>query len=517
MSSDAVPSDAVPSVAVLVAAFDAERFVGQAVRSALAQDYPADRLHVVVVDDGSADATAAVVARIAEDHPGRLTLVRQDNRGSVGAVNRAAAERVAAEADLLAILDADDAWPAGKLAAQAEVFAARPEVGLVYTDMRVIDADGAVLQESWLSDARPPTGRGLPTFLRENLVTGSSIVVRGTLRDVLFPIPDEMAWADWWLAARASQFSEIAYLPIPRTLYRFHATNMSLGAEGRAKLRELRKGLALQRWFLRRVTAGEMTISDLEQCWDAFARLAGEALEVAGTPFVKLMEVSAQDTREANALGAEAQALLAGDAAAPSPPTSRDGSWSVTDHQSSLDAPGVSPELHDALAIAVRGAATDPLSDAARGALHAVRAALPAGIGPYPLRGARPLVACLDADDIVRDPGILAACAAALGDLDDVTIAVDASTFDAAEAAARISALAEDLGLADDPRLDLALVTGPLDELGAARLLYGLTVRVCTRRHDDDTPWCAPADVAGARALLLSRRAASPRRRPPAS
>ena len=496
-----------PSVAVLVAAFDAERFVGQAVRSALAQDYPADQLHVVVVDDGSTDATAAVVAGIAEEHPGRITLVRQENRGSVGAVNRAAAERVAAEADLLAILDADDAWPAGKLSAQVEVFAARPEVGLVYTDMRVIDADGVVLQESWLSDARPPTGRGLPTFLRENLVTGSSIVVRGTLRDVLFPIPDEMAWADWWLAARAAQFSEIAYLPIPRTLYRFHANNMSLGAEGPAKLRELRKGLALQRWFLRRVRAEEMTVSELEQCWDAFERLASEALAVAGTPFVALVEVSADDAREAEELATAAaqQAHVA------IPSASRGDSTGHMPVESSLDARGAALDLHAALALAVRAAAADPFSDIARGALIAVRAALPDGVGPYPLRGARPLVACLDADDVVRDPGILAACAAALGDLDDVTIAVDASTFDAEEAAARISALAEELGLADDPRLDLALVTGPLDELGAARLLYGLTVRVCTRRHDDDTPWFAPADVADARALLLSRRAAPPR------
>ena len=478
MSSEVV----LPSVAVLVAAYDAEPFVGQAVRSALAQDYPADRLHVVVVDDGSSDGTAAVVAAIAEDHPGRVTLVRQQNRGSVGAVNRAAAEQVAVAADLLAILDADDAWPAGKLVAQAEVFAARPEVGLVYTDMRVIDADGVVVQESWLSDARPPTGRGLPTFLRENLVTGSSIVVRGTLRDVLFPIPDEMAWADWWLAARTAQFSEVAYLPIPRTLYRFHATNMSLGAEGPAKLRELRKGLALQRWFLRRVEASEMSVSELEQCWDAFARLAGEAVEVAGTPFVTLVEVTTDDARLGDELAAQARALLAEGASV----------------------------LGEALAVAVRAAAANPFADAARGALNAVRGALPDGVGPYPLRGARPLVVGLDADDVVRDPGILAACATAVGDLDGVTIAVDASTFDAEEAAARISALAEQLGLADDPRLDLALVTGPLDELGAARLLYGLTVRVCTRRHDDATPWFTPADVAGARELLLSRQEASP-------
>src|SRR3954453_1924026 len=189
-----------PTVAVLVAAYDAETFVGQAVRSALAQDHPPDRLHVVVVDDGSRDAPAAIVAEIAEQHPGRVTLVRQENRGSVGAVNRAAEQPAAQAADLLAILDADAPWPADKLAAQVEVFAQRPEVGLVYSDMRVIDAEGTVVQEAWLGGSRAPTGRGLAPFLRENLVTGSSIVVRGTLREALFPIPDAMAWADWWLA-----------------------------------------------------------------------------------------------------------------------------------------------------------------------------------------------------------------------------------------------------------------------------------------------------------------------------
>src|SRR4051794_36910337 len=107
-----------PAVAVLIAAYEAEPFVGQAVRSALAQDYPPERLHVVVVDDGSTDGTARVVEAIAGEHPGRVTLIRQETRGSVGAVARAAAAPAAQEADLLAILDADDAWPADKLAAQ---------------------------------------------------------------------------------------------------------------------------------------------------------------------------------------------------------------------------------------------------------------------------------------------------------------------------------------------------------------------------------------------------------------
>jgi GT2 family glycosyltransferase len=463
-----------PSVAVLVAAYQAAAYVGQAVRSALAQDYPPDRVHVVVVDDGSTDGTGDVVAAIAAEHPDRVTLVRQENRGSVGAVNRAAKQPAAQAADLLAILDADDAWPADKLTAQVGVLEARPDVGLIYTDMRVIDGAGQVVQESWLSDARPPAGRSFSTFLRENLVTGSSIVVRGRLRDVLFPIPHDMAWADWWLAVRASQFSEVAYLPIPRTLYRFHGANMSLGSQGAARLRELRRGLALQRWFLRRVEAEAVPIEELERAWDGFARLAGEALTAAGTPFIALVEIEDLDRAEAGGLAARARDLLAAGA------------------------------LHEALAVAVRGAAADPLSDEARGTLVAVRAALgPDAVGPQPLRGARPLVACVAADDLLREPPLLRACGDAFGDLPDVTIAVDAVEFDAGEAAATISALADEQGFADDPRLDLALVVGPLDELGAARLRTGINVRIGTRRPADDVPWFGPDQLAGARALLL--------------
>lgn len=467
-----------PSVAVLVAAYEAAPYVGHAVRSALAQDYVGD-VHVIVTDDGSTDGTGDVVAAIAAEHPERVTLVRQENRGSVGAVNRCAEQQAALDADYLAILDADDAWPADKLTAQIALLESRPEVGLVYGDMRVIDGAGNVVQESWLADARPPAGRSFSTFLRENLVTGSSIVVRGTLRDALFPIPpDDMAWADWWLAVRVSQFSEIAYLPLPRTLYRFHGTNMSLGAQGTARLRELRRGLRLQRWFLRRVEAADVDVEELERAWDAFARVASEALTVAGTPFVELVSVSDLDRAEAASLAARARELAGND------------------------------QLHEALAVAVRGAAADPLSDDARGALLDVRAALgPGAVGPQPLRGARPLVACVAADDLLRDPALLRGCADAFGDLEDVTIAVDAVEFDASEAAARISALAEEHGFADDPRLDLALVVGPLDELGAARLRAGLTVRIGTRRPSDGTAWFAPDDLAGARAALLAARA----------
>src|SRR3954462_10723968 len=96
--------DQAPSVAVLVAAYQAAPYVGQAVRSALAQDYPPDRLHVVVVDDSSTDGTGDGVAEIAAQHPPPVPLVRQETRGSVPAVNRCAEQPAAQQADLLAIL-----------------------------------------------------------------------------------------------------------------------------------------------------------------------------------------------------------------------------------------------------------------------------------------------------------------------------------------------------------------------------------------------------------------------------
>src|SRR4051812_49765036 len=74
-----------PLVSALMAAYNAEPFIAEALESALAQDWPADRLEVVVVDDGSTDGTAAVVASYVERYPGRVRLIRQANGGPCAA------------------------------------------------------------------------------------------------------------------------------------------------------------------------------------------------------------------------------------------------------------------------------------------------------------------------------------------------------------------------------------------------------------------------------------------------
>jgi len=112
-----------PLVTVIVGAYNAERYLAEAIDSVLAQTHP--RLELIVVDDGSTDGSG----RIAESYGDPVRCIRQENGGMAAARNRAIPE---ARGDYLAFLDADDRFPPGKLARQLAVFEAQPELDVVY-------------------------------------------------------------------------------------------------------------------------------------------------------------------------------------------------------------------------------------------------------------------------------------------------------------------------------------------------------------------------------------------------
>jgi glycosyltransferase involved in cell wall biosynthesis len=266
-----------PLVSALMPAYNAAPYIAEAIESALAQDWPQDRLELIVVDDGSTDDTAEIAAR----YP--VKLIRQANGGPCAAVNTALKHE---RGERIALLDADDAWPVDKLRVQGALLDARPEVGLVYGDMRVVDADGAVIQESWLeNEPIIPEGRCAAEILAGNPATASSILMRASVAQ---PIPPEIPYTDWWFAARAAVVSELAYLPEPRTLYRFHGGNITLGVQGANAERELRKAIRLVHYFLARMPDGAPTARGLAAAWNYYeycARTLGEPLP-SGEPVV---------------------------------------------------------------------------------------------------------------------------------------------------------------------------------------------------------------------------------------
>lgn len=112
-----------PLVSVIIPAYNAEKYVLEAIRSVLDQDYAS--IEILLVDDGSTDNTAALVEREAP----QVRIIRQDNAGTAAAKNTGLSH---ASGELICFLDADDGWFPGKLTAQANYLQQHPEVGLVY-------------------------------------------------------------------------------------------------------------------------------------------------------------------------------------------------------------------------------------------------------------------------------------------------------------------------------------------------------------------------------------------------
>ena len=148
-----------PSVSCLIPAYNAARFIGEAIESARAQTHPL--FEIIVVDDGSTDETVDVVRRCG---PG-VQLIAEEHRGYLAARDRAIA---AAGGEFIAFLDADDRWVADKTATELDVFARRPDVDLCvghylnFWDEEVADQAGAYRDHPL---SRPLAGYIVPTLL----------------------------------------------------------------------------------------------------------------------------------------------------------------------------------------------------------------------------------------------------------------------------------------------------------------------------------------------------------------
>jgi glycosyltransferase involved in cell wall biosynthesis len=292
-----------PSVSVLMPAYNYAGYIARAIGSALEQEYPAKLLKLVVVDDGSTDDTASVVAELADRNPGRIELISQANAGPSAAINRALS---AADGELLAVLDADDVWLSGKTRRQVDELIADPELGMVFCDMTVIDSEERLVRPSQVGRIGEFPRRAFARLLVQNVATQSSIMVR---RSLVYPIPSEIPYSDWWFALRAAEVAEILYIPEPLALYREHGANLTSGTSGASAVREHRKEIAFQLWALRNLELGSLRADELAVVWAGVEEHARRAMAAAGSFFVELTAVLPGAGARVAALLAEADAL----------------------------------------------------------------------------------------------------------------------------------------------------------------------------------------------------------------
>src|SRR3954468_16236127 len=129
-----------PLVSVVLPVRDGAAFVADAVNSILVQTLR--DFELLVIDDGSPDATPAILAQLAASDA-RLRVVTQSGLGLVAALNRGLSE---ARSRYVARMDADDLAAPERLASQCARLEMHPDVAALGSACRVIDRNGKLLR-----------------------------------------------------------------------------------------------------------------------------------------------------------------------------------------------------------------------------------------------------------------------------------------------------------------------------------------------------------------------------------
>lgn len=137
-----------PRLSVIMPAYNSALYIEQAIHSVLEQGFAA--LELIVVDDGSSDATAEIVrGLIGRDD--RVKLISQANSGKPSIARNTGI--AAAKGSYLSFLDSDDYWLPGRVSSMVEAMDAHPEWVAAFHDLKLITADGVPVDGTYLSNA----------------------------------------------------------------------------------------------------------------------------------------------------------------------------------------------------------------------------------------------------------------------------------------------------------------------------------------------------------------------------
>jgi glycosyltransferase involved in cell wall biosynthesis len=209
------------SIAVVIPAYNASKYLSDTLKSVLAQVLPPDE--VLVIDDGSTDNTAEIARNFAP----RVQVFTRPNARQGASRNFGATQ---ASSEWIAFLDADDLWEPNKLERQMQELAAHPEADLCYTSLISFTEDGDIPVPKM--PPVPPASALRKSILHRTTFLPSSVVVRRAtfLNFGGFALGYSVA-EDWdlWLRLHNAGIKFAACVE-PLVRYRIHANNQSRSA-----------------------------------------------------------------------------------------------------------------------------------------------------------------------------------------------------------------------------------------------------------------------------------------------
>lgn len=209
-----------PKVSVLMITYNHEKYIAQAIESALMQELDAP-YEIVIGEDCSIDNTLAICENFARQYPNKIRLLHRET--NLGMMNNFVATLNACKGEYIALLEGDDYWTvADKLACQVEFLELHKDYSICSHNVNMAHGD-QVSNREWLGqDAQTEL------TLEDLLSKGSggatcSLVFR---KDALMPIPDwypKQQGGDWSLQVLCASKGKMRYFPNSMGVFRRHS------------------------------------------------------------------------------------------------------------------------------------------------------------------------------------------------------------------------------------------------------------------------------------------------------
>jgi glycosyltransferase involved in cell wall biosynthesis len=248
-------------ISVIIPTHNYGSFIGDAIESILIQDYPQERIEIIIVDDGSTDNTSEVVQKYAN----RIAYIYSEHKGVAAARNKGVS---LAKGEIITFLDADDIWLPMRIKRVVEAFAQSADVGIVFHNFDVIDREGMLMYKDFSEAFYPQknqTGLLLSEIIRGKVFCGASTFsFKTALLHGICPIPEDIRrGVDFYLTTIAAAYGQAWHLPETLGLYRLHHKNLTFLVNGNPpKAAQIHRDLS---HTFEKLSAGLSHISSVKQ------------------------------------------------------------------------------------------------------------------------------------------------------------------------------------------------------------------------------------------------------------
>ncbi len=223
-------------VSVALCTYNGAKYLNDQLRSIASQTRRPDEL--VVCDDGSADGTLEILRDFQKKSPFKVDIY--ENESNLGSIRNFDKAIGLCEGDIIFLADQDDVWTSGKIEKSLTAFEEHPGAGYVFSDAEVVDQDlnplGYGLWESYnfrgAMFEQFVKGEQLLSFMKGRFVTGATMGIRASLRDIVLPVPTDTVWVhDGWISIVTSSVGAYG-VPVPDKLIFYRQHNLQqIGAK----------------------------------------------------------------------------------------------------------------------------------------------------------------------------------------------------------------------------------------------------------------------------------------------